>query len=170
MNRSLLRSQILDGAGVMLLHSALLVLVLWHGQLWRYLLFWLVLERVIGAIVQARGLLEHHGLWRDHGGHLLTQLYATRNVAARGWLNALMGGLPHHSAHHAFPWIPTPRLPEATARITAVLASHGLLALPAADSYGAALRERVQDKEDGIPNNLAQSRQRSHRPRPLNRV
>ncbi|MEB3317828.1 MAG: fatty acid desaturase [Cyanobacteriota bacterium] len=40
-------------------------------------------------------------------------------------LDALMGGLPHHSAHHAFPALPSARLPEASARLRAVLEEHG---------------------------------------------
>lgn len=99
----------------------------------------LLLERVIGLIVQFRGLVEHHGLWQPRGSHLLTQLSSTRNVNAASWLNALMGGLPHHSAHHAFPWIPSARLPLASRRIAAVLQRHGSEALPQAASYGQAL-------------------------------
>ena len=140
-DRSLPRAQAIDAIGVVVIHSAMLLLALRHGELWRYLLFWLLLERVIGAIVQARGLIEHHGLWQNHGPHLLTQLYATRNIAAASWLNALMGGLPHHGAHHAFPWIPSSRLPQATARIASVLGSHQLPEMPRAGSYWAGLRQ-----------------------------
>jgi fatty acid desaturase len=128
-----------DGVGVVLLHSAMLVWALSQGMLGRYLLFWLLLERVIGAIVQFRGLVEHHGLWQPQASHLLTQLYASRSIQARPWLNALMGGLPNHSAHHAFPWIPAARLPEASQRIAAVLQHHGAPALPQVASYGQAL-------------------------------
>ncbi len=131
----------LDGLGVLLVHTALLSLALHRGLLGRYLLFWLILERVIGAVVQCRGLIEHHGLWHRERSHVLTQLYATRNVTARAWLNALMGGLPHHSAHHAFPWIPSQRLPEASYRIAAVLHRHGCPPLPRVSSYPAALQQ-----------------------------
>jgi fatty acid desaturase len=101
--------------------------------------------------VQARGLNEHHGLWQNHGPHLLTQLYATRNIAAANWLNALMGGLPHHGAHHAFPWIPSSRLPQATARIASVLGSHQLPEMPRAGSYWAGLRQTAADKAMPLP-------------------
>jgi fatty acid desaturase len=95
---------------------------------------------VIGAIVQFRGLVEHYLLWRSREAHLLTQLYATRTIAAASWLNALMGGLPHHCAHHAFPAIPSERLPLATRRIALVLERHGAPLLPTLPSYGKALR------------------------------
>ena len=144
-----------DGAGVVLLQSAMLVLALSQGVLCRYLLFWLLLERVIGAIVQFRGLVEHHGLWQAQSSHLFTQLYATRSIQAGPWLNALMGGLPHHSAHHAFPWIPSARLPEASQRIASVLQRHGAPALPQVASYGQALlglwRAENQGKASACP-------------------
>jgi len=128
-----------DGAGVSAVHAVMLLLALSHGVLGRYLLFWLLLERVIGLVVQFRGLVEHHGLWQARGSHLLTQLSSTRNVKAATWLNALMGGLPHHSAHHAFPWIASARLPLASRRIATVLQRHGAEALPQVASYGHAL-------------------------------
>jgi fatty acid desaturase len=138
-DQSLAPARRLDGVGVSVVHAAMLLLALANGVLGRYLLFWLLLERVIGLIVQFRGLVEHHGLWQPRGSHLLTQLSSTRNVNAASWLNALMGGLPYHSAHHAFPWIPSARLPLASRRITAVLQRHGAEALPHAASYGQAL-------------------------------
>jgi fatty acid desaturase len=104
-------------------------------MLGRYLLLWLVLERTIGVIVQSRGVIEHHGLWQRGESHLLTQLSATRTVGAAAWLNLLMGGLPHHAAHHAFPAIPFHQLPLATQRIEAVLNEAGLPALPRAENY-----------------------------------
>ena len=138
-DRALVRACNLDGAGVLLLHSALLVLAISQGVLVRYLLFWLLLERVIGAIVQFRGLVEHHGLWQAQGSHLITQLSGSRSITSGRWLNAVMGGLPHHSVHHAFPSIPTARLPQASQRIAAVLQRHGAPALPQLSSYGQAL-------------------------------
>lgn len=138
-DRSLGQARRRDGVGVALLHAMFLLVALSQGVLGRYLLFWLLLERVIGAIVQFRGLVEHHGLWGAQPSHLLTQLYGSRNVRAAGWLNALMGGLPHHSAHHAFPGIPSARLPLASLRIAAVLERHGVAPVPDLASYGEGL-------------------------------
>ena len=132
---------LLDGVGVLAVHAAMLTLALAAGVVGRYLLFWLVLERTIGAIVQTRGLIEHHGLWRTGPSGLLTQLYASATVTAPGWLNIALGGLPHHAAHHAFPSIPFQRLPLATERISEVLASHQQPPLPRLAGYRAAVRE-----------------------------
>ncbi len=100
-----------------------------------------MLERVIGAIIQFRGLVEHQGLRVRESTHLLTQIYGSRDVQAGTWLNSLMGGLPHHSAHHAFPWIPSPRLPVASERIAAVLCSYGQRPVPKVTSYFEAPRQ-----------------------------
>jgi len=131
----LTRRLALDVTGSLLLQTALLALALSQGVLGRYLLFWLVLERVIGAIVQTRAVIEHHGLWGRGENHLLTQLYATRTVGAATWVNLLMGGLPHHAAHHAFPAIPFHKLPLASQRIEAKLNEAGQPALPRAENY-----------------------------------
>jgi fatty acid desaturase len=125
----------LDVTGSLLVQASLLALALSQGVLGRYLLFWLVLERTIGVIVQTRAVIEHHGLWRNREHHLLTQLYATRTVGAAAWVNLLMGGLPHHAAHHAFPAIPFHQLPLASQRIEAVLNEAGQPALPRAENY-----------------------------------
>ena len=138
-DHGLAQAQRIDGIGVVLVHSVAISLAVVHGQLWRYVLLWLVLERVIGAFLQFRGLVEHHGLWHSEGPPLLTQLYSTRTVNAGVLLNALMGGLPHHCAHHAFPWIPSSRLPVATQRIAAVLERHGAQPIPTLKTYGEAL-------------------------------
>lgn len=134
------RRLLLDLAGALTLHAAMLTVALLVGRPLRYLLFWLVLERIIGAIVQTRGLIEHHGLWCPSSGHLLTQLRSSQSVRSPGWLNLCMGGLPHHAAHHAFPAIPFQRLPEASRRINAVLLRHQLEPLPQLASYVAGVR------------------------------
>lgn len=173
-DRALAGARWRDGAGVSVVHAAMLLLALSHGVLGRYLLFWLLLERVIGLVVQFRGLVEHHGLGQaglcqpgllqPRGSHLLTQLTSTRNVKAPAWLNALMGGLPHHSAHHAFPWMATARLPLASRRITTVLQRHGADALPQVASYGHALgwlwREGHRCSTERIPTEAAGGNQR----------
>lgn len=146
-------ARLLDGGGVVLLHAGLLMVAISQGVVLRYMLFWLVLERVIGAIVQYRSLVEHHGLWLNAGGsgsagalpHRLRQLATTRDVGSGPWLNALMGGLPHHSAHHAFPSLPSARLPEASARLQAVLEAHGWPLPTRVGGYGEGLEDRVGD-------------------------
>jgi fatty acid desaturase len=138
-----------DGLGVVFLHALLLAWAIAHGVLLRYVLFWIVLERVIGAIVQYRGLVEHHGLWRRADAAPLShalpprlrQLATSRDVESGPWLNALMGGLPHHSTHHAFPALASARLPIATARLAVVLQRHGWPEPVRLPGYAAMLRD-----------------------------
>jgi fatty acid desaturase len=115
-----------DLTGMLLIQAGLLAFFSYQGELMRYLLFWLVLERTAGAIIQMRDHLEHYGLWGQTGGYQLTQLYACRNLKTYPWVGWLMGGLNYHSVHHAFPDIPFNLLPEAFQRIQTILQRHGL--------------------------------------------
>ena len=109
---------------------------LYSVNLWRYLLFMVILERGVGMVMQARDHLEHYGLeplelepealWQPTNHYLLRQLYACRNLRSPVWVNWLMGGLPYHSVHHAFPCIASQHLPEAFQRIQRVLEHHHL--------------------------------------------
>ncbi|NEO83354.1 MAG: fatty acid desaturase [Spirulina sp. SIO3F2] len=114
----------LDVWGMLVLHSGLFYLVYLHGAWLRYALFWLIVEWVVGVMMQTRAHLEHYGCWRSQDSGLLTQLYATRNVNGTAWVNWLMGGLPYHAIHHAFPNIPFDQLPQAYQAIQAVLKQH----------------------------------------------
>jgi len=152
--RSRVRWQLaIDVAGIAIVHGALLAWVAASNALLQYGLFWLVVERVVGAMMQCREHIEHYGLWDRNAlarsgaksgatsgaisskkrsptsgppSQILTQLYATRNLHAHPIANWLMGGLPHHAVHHAFPEIPFDRLPIAFDRLEAVLRDRGL--------------------------------------------
>jgi fatty acid desaturase len=118
----LVRQQLaLDVAGMIALHSLLLIAVIRGGAGWRYLVFWLVVERIVGVMMQARDHLEHYGLWQQGINHQVTQLAASRNLATTPLVNWLMGGLPYHALHHAFPQIPFYALPEADRRVREIL-------------------------------------------------
>ncbi|MGB7087726.1 MAG: fatty acid desaturase [Phormidesmis sp.] len=122
-----LRKQMLiDLVGMVCMQGILISFVAFHMLgLWKYLLFWIVLERGAGFIVQVRDHLEHYGLWHQTDSYQLTQLYACRNLQTPPWVNWLMGGLPYHAVHHAFPQIPYSQLPEAFKRIQDVLQRYG---------------------------------------------
>jgi len=117
----------IDIVGIVCIQSIIIKLLsLYSISLWRYLLFLLILERGIGVVMQTRDHLEHFNLWQQHGNYQMTQLYACRNIKTQPWVNWLMGGLPYHAVHHAFPHIPSYQLPTAFQRIQAVLAHHHL--------------------------------------------
>ncbi|GAB1540855.1 hypothetical protein NUACC21_35240 [Scytonema sp. NUACC21] len=120
------QQMLLDLTGMLVVHAVLLIAVISQGELLRYLLFWLILERVIGIIVQTRDHLEHYALWGRFTNHQLTQLYSCRNLKTSFPVGWLMGGLNYHAVHHAFPDIPFNQLPAAFLRIQEVLQQHGL--------------------------------------------
>jgi fatty acid desaturase len=138
---ALRRALVLDGLGIVLAQALIVVLVIQYGNLMVYALSWLFVERVAGGLLQLRGAIEHWQLWQPQPHPLLSQLYGSRTVAVPNWLNGWLGGLPHHSAHHAFPGLATARLPQATARLQAVLRAHGYPPLPCCQGYGEALKQ-----------------------------
>lgn len=132
-----LRQQLrLDITGIVAVQGVLVTLAFWQQQLLTYLLFWLMLERVIGVVMQTRDHLEHYGLWGKTSNYQLTQLYACRNLQVPLWVNGVMGGLPYHGVHHAFPEIPANHLPEAFDRLQAVLQRHELPPMILDPGYG----------------------------------
>lgn len=126
----------LDIAGIVVMQTGLITLTLaTHHSPWRYLLFWLILERTIGIGMQTRDHLEHYGLWQPGNQRLMTQLYASRNLQVWPGLGWLVGGLHYHGVHHAFPGIPFSHLPEAFRRVQLVLARHGMPPLAVDEGY-----------------------------------
>ncbi|MBW4428656.1 MAG: fatty acid desaturase [Nostoc desertorum CM1-VF14] len=132
---SMRRQVMLDATGIVFVHSVLLMLAMFHGEILRYILFWLILERIIGIVVQTRDHLEHYGLWGKFTTHQLTQLYACRNIETSSLVGWLMGGLNYHAVHHTFPNIPFNQLPEAFDRIQKVLEKHNLPLMKLEEGY-----------------------------------
>ncbi|HEY9762177.1 MAG TPA: fatty acid desaturase [Trichocoleus sp.] len=132
---ALYQTLLTDGLGIFVAQASLITLAIQHNQLTHYLLFCLILERVIGAITQLRDHIEHYALWNTHKGHQLTQLYACRNLNTPAFVSWLMCGLDDHSMHHAFPNIPFNHLAEAFHRTQAVLEQHQLPVIPRGDGY-----------------------------------
>lgn len=128
-----------DLIGILLVQTALFAWAISQGHLLRLIVALIVVERVVGGVMQARGMIEHHSLWRRDTTYELTQLYTSRNIAAGPVVNFLMGGLPHHSLHHAYPSIPYDKLPMATAIAEAELTRHGKPQLPKVRSYAEGL-------------------------------
>jgi fatty acid desaturase len=132
-----LRSQCwIDLTGMLVIQGGLLAFFSARGEVGRYLLCWLILERTAGVVVQTRDHLEHYGLWGQAEGYQLTQLYAGRNLTTYPWFGWLMGGLNYHAVHHAFPDIPFNQLPTAFQRIQNVLQQHGLPPMLQGEGYG----------------------------------
>ena len=140
-----LRGQLFtDLLGMTLVQTGLITIVwLTHTSVLRYLLFWLCLERVVGAIAQLRAHLEHYGLWHQANGHLLTQLYSSRNLQTSPWFSWLIGGLNYHAVHHAFPGIPFDQLPEAHGRVQTALDKYGMPPMVMEQGYPKAIKRLI---------------------------
>ncbi len=65
----------------------------------------------------------------------MTQLDTSRNIQSGALLNFLMGGLPHHLLHQAYPSIPYNQLPMASRIAERVQHHHGKPPLPRLSSY-----------------------------------
>jgi fatty acid desaturase len=85
--------------------------------------------------MQVRGMIEHHRLWVPNNTYDMTQLDTSRNIQSGALLNFLVGGLPHHSLHQAYPSIPYNQLPKASSIAERVLQHHGKPPLPRLSSY-----------------------------------
>jgi fatty acid desaturase len=131
----LTREIILDISGMVIFHGILGGIALTQGVFWRYLIFWVILERIIGTIIQMRDHLEHYGCWTNQEGYFLKQLYGTRNLPANPLTNWLMGGLPYHSVHHAFPDLSFNQLPKAWKIVEDNLQQQGLPSLEVGRGY-----------------------------------
>ncbi|ELR98404.1 fatty acid desaturase [Gloeocapsa sp. PCC 73106] len=116
----------IDVVGMIVIQGIFVFSAVYYGVIWRYLLFWFILERAIGIVTQTRDHLEHYRMWNQQPGYQLTQLYSCRNLKVNPLTQWLMGGLPYHSVHHCFPEIPFNRLPSAFERIQLILKEHNL--------------------------------------------
>ncbi|MEB3299276.1 MAG: fatty acid desaturase [Candidatus Sericytochromatia bacterium] len=103
-------------------------------------LTWLVLERVVGAIMQFRGHVEHDGLWGAGETFFDTQWASCRNVRTHRLVEWYFNYLNYHSVHHAFAFVPWYALPQAHERLAARLADAGFEDFRA-DGYLGAARE-----------------------------
>lgn len=115
-----------DAAGILLaalLTSAVVVSV---GVIWKYILYLLLVERIVGGVQQLRSHLEHDGLWADSEPNVVyMRLYSCRNIKAWPVVERFFNGLSFHSVHHAFPAIPYYHLAEAHRRVAAICEAKG---------------------------------------------
>lgn len=84
----------IDLLGILLVQALLFAWAISQGQVLKLVLMLVVVERLVGAVMQARGMIEHHGLWLPSTTYELTQLYTSRNIVAGPLVNFLMGGCP----------------------------------------------------------------------------
>lgn len=92
-----------------------------HGVGLKYLLFYLINERIVGAVMQFRAQIEHYGLWGKHANYFDTQLKNCRNIQTNRFVSWYFNHLNFHSVHHAFPTVPFYNLEEAHHRLQGIM-------------------------------------------------
>jgi len=111
------RAALIDLVGISFCVSGILVLVVAMNIFWQFVLYFLIMERVIGFLHQLRSIVEHYGLWISSEWHLESKLKNCRNVKTNLFMRHLYNGLNSHSVHHAFPAVPFYNLELAHARL-----------------------------------------------------
>lgn len=132
--RRMRRLLIGDACGIAAAIGVTIAVIVYTGVTWRYAVYLMVVERVIGFCQQLRLHVEHYGLFGTHGSLIETRLYNCRNIKTNWIGRRFFNGLNFHSVHHAFPRVPFYHLAEAHARVTACCDAAGL-ALPTGDGY-----------------------------------
>jgi fatty acid desaturase len=145
------RLVLIDIAGIAAAASVTIAVIVYAGVTWRYALYLLVVERVIGFFQQLRSHLEHYGLHGAQGTIVETRLYNCRNVMTSKLGSQFFNGLNYHSVHHAFPRVPFYHLAEAHARVARVCEDAGR-PLPTGKGYARTVAELALSSRSGQVN------------------
>jgi fatty acid desaturase len=124
-SKGIRRQLALDLVGIVGSNAVIYTVAASHGAAVRWFLFWVIAERMGGAVLQWRAHVEHYGLWGKGRHYFETQAYACRNVTTSRFVSWYMNGLNFHSAHHMFPRIPFYHLREAHRRLGDLARDHG---------------------------------------------
>ena len=132
-----------------------------QGATLRWFLFWLILERCTGAVMQWRSHIEHYGLWGKGRHYFETQAYSCRNIATNGFTSWFFNRLNFHSVHHAFPRVPFYLLETAHRRFMELYGADGVERLVEEQGYVAtSLRLAANPCVIGAPDDQSPSKRR----------
>ncbi len=95
-----------------------------YGLVLEYFVFWIINERIVGAIQQARAHVEHYGIWGKGRHYFETQALSCRNLTTSAWASWYFNHLNFHSVHHAFPKVPFYNLEAAHQRFHELYAAY----------------------------------------------
>jgi fatty acid desaturase len=114
-----------DIIGILIATAVTIAVVSYTGITWKYALYLLLVERVLGFAMQLRLHIEHYGLWGDRSAIIETRLYNCRNIRTNAIGEWFYNGLNYHSVHHAFPAIPYYHLRQAHEKLSPLCAAGG---------------------------------------------
>lgn len=115
-SRAIRREFLYDILGITAFNVIIYGIALSNGTGFKYFLFWFILERISGGILQWRAHIEHYGLWGKGNHFFETQILNCRNITTRPFISWYFNHLNFHSVHHAFPRVPFYHLKEAHER------------------------------------------------------
>ena len=89
----------------------------------KWLVFYIVVERVAGGLLTFKAFVEHYGLWGKRHHYFQSQISNCRNIKGNFFSRWLFNNLNYHSVHHSFAKVPFYNLPEAHRRLSEVYRS-----------------------------------------------
>ena len=111
----------IDCALVFGVNGLILLVLSQYNLALKYIIFYILIERITGVIMQFRAQIEHYGLWGKHSHYFETQLMNCRNIGTNSFVSWYFNHLNFHSVHHAFPTVPFYNLEKAHYRLKRVV-------------------------------------------------
>jgi fatty acid desaturase len=125
-SKAIRREFLFDSVGIITFNLIIYSIAYSNGIALKFFLFWLILERISGGILQWRAHIEHYGLWGKGQHFYETQLFNCRNIVTSPIVSWYFNHLNFHSVHHAFPRVPFYHLEEAHGRFKKFIAENQL--------------------------------------------
>jgi fatty acid desaturase len=129
-----------DFIGILTFNLIIYSTMFYYGLCWKYLAFYLILERVVGFVMQFRLHIEHYGLWGKGPTFYQAQILNCRNFTTNKFMAWYYNGLCYHTVHHAFPGIPFYHLKNAHLAMDGVYGKYGRKIPIEEDGYLASVR------------------------------
>ena len=133
-SKALRREVKLDALGILVCNGLIYGFGIAYGFALKWLVFYLLIERVAGGLLTFRAFVEHYGLWGKRHHYFQSQISNCRNIKGNFFSRWLFNNLNYHSVHHSFAKVPFYHLPEAHRRLSEVYRTN-LQEIPMEDGY-----------------------------------
>jgi fatty acid desaturase len=134
-----------DAFGIVVVASMQLLAALYFDVIAEFLLTYLIVERIVGGLLQMRAMSEHYGLWEGrHADETFRLAMSCRNIKASWFTRWLFNDLCFHSIHHVYPSIPWYKLGEAHLTLPSYWDSINIKAIEPRDSYAKVLGDGIR--------------------------
>lgn len=134
-----------DFTAIMIIVLPVLAFMLYLGFALEYLISFIIVERIGGALMQLRALSEHYGLWDMRTAEMSArQALSARNIKSGWFFRWLFNDLCFHSIHHVYPSIPWYKLGEAHLTIPGFWDGFNPKTIEPRDTYGKIFADGVR--------------------------